>query len=89
MAGDVALEDFLENAGELANALVEERQQLVGLEVQVRLEVLDALVLEAQAQQDRCLRVRQRHRRAWEDGALGEVEFGESRHDVHDEMEVN
>ena len=44
---DVPLEDLLEDAGELADALVEERKQLVGLEVQVRLEVLDALVLKA------------------------------------------
>lgn len=41
LLGDVALVDLAENTGEFADSLVEKREQLVGLEVQVYLKVFD------------------------------------------------
>lgn len=54
---DIACEDFVEKFTELADSLVEEREQLVGLKFQLCRHLIDSLVLKAHSNKHGCLNI--------------------------------
>ena len=83
---DIVLEYFLDELSKLADGFVEEREELVGLQTQVFGQLVDCLVLESHSSEGSSLHVGEGHRAFRQDE---EEELGESRHKVHDQVEVH